>query len=147
TGCRKASSRSARTRAKVTPAPIVMRELASSICVRARAVARTTVETDRSPSLSARITSVPPPRYRASRSDERAAAASPEVANVFTVTGMISSPLSSGPLQMLADRLEARLIDLLTDHFGDLGRFGGARREARLPMPECAVAIRHRQQP
>ena len=49
-----------------------------------------TVAIDTSPSLIARITSVPPARKRAARSDCSAEAASPRVENVFTVIGMIS---------------------------------------------------------
>jgi hypothetical protein len=49
-------------RAKVTPAPIATRGPAASIRVSAWSLARTTVEIEMSPSFSARITSVPPPR-------------------------------------------------------------------------------------
>jgi hypothetical protein len=60
--CRKARSRSARIRAKVVPAPIVTRDPVASIRDNAGSLARTTVEIEMSPSFSARITSVPPPR-------------------------------------------------------------------------------------
>ena len=59
----------------------------------------------------------------------------------------VASAAHAAPCEMPADRLEAGLIDLLADHFGDLCRVGGPRREARLPMPERPVAVRHRQQP
>jgi hypothetical protein len=60
--CRKARSRSANILAKVTLAPSVIRELAISMRDSAGSVARTTVEIEMSPSLRARMTSVPPPR-------------------------------------------------------------------------------------
>ena len=44
------------------PAPIVTRDPDASIRVSAGSLARTTVEIEISPSFSARITSVPPPR-------------------------------------------------------------------------------------
>ena len=96
-----------------------------------------------SPSLIARITSVPPARKRAPRSDCSAEAASPRLAKVFTVIGMLFPHAA----QMPADRVEARLIDLLADHLGHLRFLARPRGEARLPAPEGAVAVGHRHQP
>src|SRR6185436_13089215 len=113
TAWRKPSSPFAITCAFVTPAPRVTRAPVGRISVKPRSVERTTVENEVSPSLIARITSVPPARKRAARSDCSAEAASPRLANVFTVIG-ITIPQSRR--QMAADRLEARLIDLFADH-------------------------------
>ena len=52
----------------VTPAPIAMRAPARPDLAKARSVVRTIVENGGSPSLTARITSVPPARKRAPRS-------------------------------------------------------------------------------
>src|SRR3979490_151869 len=93
-----------------------------------------------------RPTHVAPAGSRASRSHDGAAAASPDVAKVFTVTGMISPPLSCGLPQMTADRLETGLIDLFADHFGDLRRLRRSRGKARLPMPKRPVTVGDRQQ-
>src|SRR4029077_5125652 len=117
-----------------------------SRCVRLRSVARTIVETGTSPSLSARITKEPPPRLRSSRSDDSAAAASLDVAKVFTVTGVGVPPWSCGVAEMWADRVETGLVDLFAGHCSDLGGFSGARGEARLPMPERPVTVGDRQQ-
>src|ERR1700752_2109853 len=121
TGCRKESSRFAITCAMVAPP---------------------TVAIDTSPSLIARITSVPPARKRAVRSDCMAEAASPSVANVFTLIGI----LCSSRRQMPADRLKPRLVDLLAHHLGHRGVLARPRGKARLPAPEGAIAIRHRHQ-
>jgi hypothetical protein len=89
TGCRNASSRLAMICPIVTPAPSVIRAPAGRISAKARSVDRTIVPIDTSPSLIARITKVPPARKRAPWSDCSAEAASPRVAKVFTVIGML----------------------------------------------------------
>src|SRR6202011_1382323 len=80
------------------------------------------------------------------RSDDSAAAASPDVGNVFTVTGMGVPPGSCGLHKMSPDRVKPGLVDLLADHFSDLGGFSGPRGETRLPMPERPVTVGDRQQ-
>ena len=68
-------------------APIVARAPLARICARPRSSRRTRVVISTSPSLRARMTSVPPPMKRAPRSDDSAAAASAGVAKVFTADG------------------------------------------------------------
>src|SRR5262245_15714210 len=144
-GCRNASSRWARTCAMVAPAPMVMRAPAGRISAKLRSVARTIVASDASPSLIARITSVPPARKRALRSDASAEAASPMLAKVFTVIGIV--PRSRSSLDVASNRIEARLVDLDAHHRDHLRSLAGASGEARFPAPERAVPVGHGQQP
>src|SRR5262245_35377796 len=100
-----------------------------------------------SPSLIARIRRVPPEMKRAALSEASTAAASLIEPNVFT--SMVIAPgavLSCRELLVPADRLEARLVDLLAHHLGHDCLLAGARREAALPLPEGAIAVRDGQQ-
>src|SRR5262245_19253627 len=130
----------------VAPAPIAMRAPADRTCVKPLSVERTMLVTAASPSLTARITSVPPARKRASRSAESAAAASASVANVFTVIGMRVVPFQSGERGVTADRLEARLVDLRAHKLRHSRLLAPAGAEASFPAPEGAVAVGDRQQ-
>src|SRR5688572_19520892 len=96
-----------------------------------------------SPSLTARISSVPPEKKRAARSEARAAAASLIEPKVFTSTVIL---LSCGQRLVVADGLETRLVDLLADHRGQLSLAAHRRGESALPVPECAVAVGYGQQ-
>ena len=147
TGCRNASSRSVRIRAKVTPAPSVMREPVTSSCVSARSVARID-RRNRDIALVERA------------HDQRAAA---EIARVAfrrqrrcRFSGgreglhrdghdLVLRCHAAAP-QMAPDRVEPGLINLFANHLGDSRRFSGPRGEARLPMPEGPVTIGDRQQ-
>src|SRR5687767_8965016 len=91
-----------------------------------------------SPSLTARISSVPPEKKRAARSEVSAAAASPIEPKVLTSTVILPS---CGQRLVTADRLETRLVDLLANHRRQLGLAARRRREAALPVPEGAVAV------
>src|SRR5260370_28846909 len=90
----------------------------------------TSVVIPTSPSLRARMISVPPPMNRAPRSDDSAAEASAGVATVLTLTGMAEQSLSCGLAQAPADRFQSRLIDLLADHFGQPPLFAARPSEA-----------------
>src|SRR5262245_59526105 len=96
-----------------------------------------------SPSLMARISSVPPEKKRAARSEASAAAASPIDPKVLTSTVIV---LSCRQRLVAADRLEARLVDLLADHRRPLGLAPRRRGEPALPVPERAVAVGDGQQ-
>src|SRR5262249_17483407 len=106
---------------------------------------RTMVAIETSPSLSARMTSVPPAMKRADRSDMSAVDASDGVAHVLTVTGIADGFPSWSLAEVLADGLEPGLIDLLADHLGQALLFASPSSKARFPMPEGAVPVGHRQ--
>ena len=84
--------------------------------------ARTIVESATSPSLSARITQRAAAEIARARgrSESAAAASARASAKVFTAHRHRdpTSRLMRASLKMLADRLEAGLIDLLADHLG-----------------------------
>src|SRR5262245_991502 len=145
-GCRKARSRLERICAMVTPAPISIRAPAGRICEATASVERTMVVIDTSPSLIARMTSVPPPRKRAPRSEASAEVASPSFSNVLTVMGTLVLPSSCGEIRMPADRFEAGHIDVFAHHPRHRLGLASARREPALPAPERAIAIGDRHQ-
>ena len=143
--CRKARSRSARIRAKVTPAPSVIRaaggvDARQALVIgahdgRERDVAF--VQCAHHQRAAAEIARVAVGRQRARRPR-------PSCVKVFTVTGIMLAPC--GLLEVPADRLETRLVDIFRDHVGDAVLVLRPRREAGFPVPEGAVAVGHRQQ-
>src|SRR5262245_21001853 len=96
-----------------------------------------------SPSLMARISSVPPEKKRAARSEASAAAASLSEPKVLTCTVIA---LSCGQRLVTTNRLEPRFIDLFAHHLGHLGLAAGRRGKTALPVPEGAIAVGDRQQ-
>ena len=109
-------ARARQNRAMVTPAPSVTRGRRRRICVSARSVARTIGRDRGSPSLTARMTSVPPPRNRAPRSDESARRRLAERAKCLYGDGHAMFLRAHAAPADAADRVEAGLIDLLADH-------------------------------
>ena len=87
----------------VTPAPIVTRAPLARTWVSARSSRRTIVPIETSPSLSARMTSVPPARKRAERSDDSAAAAEALRIPLGEVRLLQSFPRAEGALVLVAD--------------------------------------------
>ena len=77
----------------VTPAPSSTRPEETAMCSKLGSVERTIVSIAGSASLTARMTSVPPPRKRAPRSLDSAPAASAKRAKVLTVTLMRGPPI------------------------------------------------------
>src|SRR5215470_341702 len=91
----------------------------------------------------ARISSVPPEKKRAARSEAKAAAASLSEPKVLTAT-VIQRSLRQR--LVTADRLEARLVDLFAHHLNHLGLAPGQRGETALPMREGAITVGDGQQ-
>src|SRR5262245_18350134 len=91
----------------------------------------------------ARISSVPPEKKRAARSEASAAAASLSKSKVLTRTAI---PASLGQRLVTANCLKARLVDLLTHHRDHLDLAAGRRGETAFPVPEGTVAVSDGQQ-